>query len=433
MGKLTSKGMLRAMAIIIVMALSWLPAAGVTRTAGDIYDAEAAMADSLTVSLITCYPGPEIYELYGHEAIRVRGEGRDSVWNYGIFDFRAPNFIYRFVKGETDYMCAAYPFAWFLPEYEKRGSKVVEQDLNLTQTEAHALLKALQTEALPENRTYRYNYVKDNCATRILDRLDSAAGSPIVYPDSVAFGTFRNEMRSYNRDYPWYQFGIDIALGSGIDYPVSSREEMFVPVEMMMKVDRGRMLDGRPLVRESRVIYEGEPDATLGPGTPWLRPFPVSCVLAFVVLCISLFNFKTGRITRWVYSLWFAILGMAGCVVWFLVFISVHEATSPNTLLLWLSPVQLVTAGAMAIKRLRRTGIIMAWYNIVAVVTTLVVWPFQHQSGNPAFYPLMGITLLLAITYAIIAPKISYNNKGGRNRISRSPRSKSVRIRQTCK
>ena len=30
----------------------------------------------------------------------------DSVWNFGIFDFREPNFVYRFVKGETDYMVA---------------------------------------------------------------------------------------------------------------------------------------------------------------------------------------------------------------------------------------------------------------------------------------------------------------------------------------
>ncbi len=34
------------------------------------------------------------------EAIRVRGDGIDSVWNYGTFDFTAPNFLYRFVKGD---------------------------------------------------------------------------------------------------------------------------------------------------------------------------------------------------------------------------------------------------------------------------------------------------------------------------------------------
>ncbi len=56
------------------------------------------MEERLQASLITCYPGPEIYELEGHEAIRIRGidlkgEPIDSVWNYGVYDFNAPNFV----------------------------------------------------------------------------------------------------------------------------------------------------------------------------------------------------------------------------------------------------------------------------------------------------------------------------------------------------
>lgn len=39
-------------------------------------------------------------------------DGRDLAVNYGIFDFDSPNFIYRFVKGETDYMVAAIPSAY---------------------------------------------------------------------------------------------------------------------------------------------------------------------------------------------------------------------------------------------------------------------------------------------------------------------------------
>ncbi|MDE6576861.1 MAG: DUF4105 domain-containing protein [Muribaculaceae bacterium] len=393
------------MAVFIAMALSWLSAFPLSRTTNEFFDPEAAMSDSLTVSLITCYPGPEVYELYGHEAIRVRGEGRDSVWNYGIFDFRAPNFVYRFVKGETDYICAGYPFAWFLPEYAERGSKVVEQDLNMTQAEAHKLLAMLQRESLPENRTYRYNYVKDNCATRILDRLEQSLSSPVIYPDSINYGTFRNEMRSYNKDYPWYQFGIDIALGSGIDYPLSSREEMFVPVEMMKKTADAKLLDGRPMVRETRVLIEGVPDATLGPGSPWLTPLVISWVVAILLLTVCLIDIKRGKLTRWVFVVWFSLLGISGTVVWFLVFISTHEATSPNTLLLWLSPVQLLTAAVIGMRRLKNAAIALSWYNIVALISTLVIWPFQKQSGNPAFFPLIGITLLMAVTYVIVTSR----------------------------
>ena len=59
-------------------------------------------SQDIQVSLITCSPGKEIYELEGHTALRIKTPDYDMAVNYGIFDFNSPNFIYRFVKGETD-------------------------------------------------------------------------------------------------------------------------------------------------------------------------------------------------------------------------------------------------------------------------------------------------------------------------------------------
>ena len=375
---------------------------------------QSVFADSLTVSLITCYPGPEIYELCGHEAIRVRGEGRDSVWNFGMFSFNEPNFVYRFVKGETDYLCVGYPFQWFLPEYVERGSKVVEQDLNLTQDEARRLLSLLQTHALPENRKYRYNYVLDNCATRITEQIDKAADSRVIYPDTMAYPTFRSEMRSYHRNYPWYQFGIDVALGGGLDRPLRGREDMFVPVEMMRKSANARFADGRALVRSTRVLNEGTADAVLPPTPWWLSPLCVFWTVAALVALFCVISLKNKRIYPWMYALWFFILGAGGTIVAFLVFISSHEATSPNALLLWLNPLQLIFAVCAVWRRLRPGAVAMSWYNIVSLICMLLVWPFQRQVANPAFFPLMLSTLILSSTYAIIAYKDSYNNNNRR-------------------
>lgn len=399
------------MAIIIVMALSWL--CGPIKGAPYSQDVDPSLSpDSITVSLVTCFPGPEIFELYGHEGIRVRGEGIDSVWNYGIFDFDEPNFVYRFVKGDTDYKGAGYPFAWFLPGYRVRGSKVVEQDLNLSQKEANQVLALLRESTLPENRKYRYNYVKNNCATRIYQLVDSALDVNVVYTDSVVYGTFRNEMRHYNEGYPWYQFGIDIALGSGIDYPLNSKEEMFVPVELMRKAAGATLSDGRPLVKATRVINEGVADATLPP-TPWYAsPLFWSWVIFISVVIFCIFSLKSAKMVRWVYSLWFLILGISGTLVAFLVFISSHEATSPNILIFWLNPLQLLFAILLWWKKCRPISIAIAYYNIIAMTGLLILWPLQKQSANPAFFPLMAVTLFLATTYAILSWKLSYNNNG---------------------
>ena len=70
----------------------------------------------------------------------------------------------------------AYPFELFLEEYRHEGRRVVEQELNLTPNEAQKLELLVGTNLMPENRTYRYNYVKDNCATRPLAIVENAIG-----------------------------------------------------------------------------------------------------------------------------------------------------------------------------------------------------------------------------------------------------------------
>ena len=209
---------------------------------------------------------------------------------------------------------------------------------------------------------------------------------------------------------PWYQFGIDIALGSGIDYPLKAKEEMFVPVEMLRMTGAARLADGRHLVGRENILYEGRGDMTLSP-TPWYAgPMFWSLVMLAASAAFFVYSLWSRKIVKTVYSLWYFLQGVAGLLVAFLVFISVHEATSPNTLILWLNPLQLLMAMAVWWKKTRPVAIAMAYYNMVAMVCMFVVWPFQHQSANPAFFPLMGCNLLMSLAYAIIAGKESYIN-----------------------
>lgn len=369
-------------------------------------------SEPLQASLITCYPGPEIYELCGHSALRIRGEGIDSVWNYGVFDFNEPNFVYRFVKGETDYMVMGYPFSWFLPEYMARGSKVVEQDLNLSPAQTRKLRAILQKASLPENRRYRYNYIRDNCATRITDRLAEATGDSLLFPDSLRHTSFRNEMRAYHKDYPWYQFGIDIALGQGLDNQLTSKEQQFVPIEMMRDYRSATLADGRPLVKTERTLWEGKPDATLGPTSPFVTPTAVAIYLLVITLAVCAYDFKKKRISRWLWTLYFGAAGIAGCIVAFLVFVSEHDSTSPNLLILWLNPLQLLIPAFIWSRKCKPVVTVMMWLNLLTVGLMLICWPLQRQSANPAFFPLMATDIALALTWAIIARKESYNNKG---------------------
>ena len=76
-----------------------------------VLSGRAIPMDSVRVSLLTCAPGSEIYALFGHSAIRYENpsQNQDWVFNYGLFSFKDPNFVFRFVKGETDYHWGSSP------------------------------------------------------------------------------------------------------------------------------------------------------------------------------------------------------------------------------------------------------------------------------------------------------------------------------------
>ena len=117
----------------------------------------AAEQDSIRVSLLTCSPGQEVYSLYGHTAIRCQTpkDSSDIVFNYGVFDMSKPHFAWHFVLGQTDYTVEAVPWKYFIKDYDKRGSSITEQELNLTQVEASQLLRMLLETCMQGNYRYR--------------------------------------------------------------------------------------------------------------------------------------------------------------------------------------------------------------------------------------------------------------------------------------
>ena len=144
----------------------------------------SAQSDSIRISLLTCEPGSSIYELYGHTAIRVQDfiNGRDIVFNYGLFDFSTPHFIWRFSLGQTDYLLGAGRIGPFMDEYDARGSKIWSQELNLTSQENVRLYSLLLENSLPQNREYRYNFLYGNCATMALDKIEESISGIVRYP-----------------------------------------------------------------------------------------------------------------------------------------------------------------------------------------------------------------------------------------------------------
>jgi hypothetical protein len=344
----------------------------------------------VSVSLLTASPGAEVFELEGHTALRVvdTATGLDRVVHWGVFDFNTPHFIYRFVKGECDYMCGTMPTQQFIAYYMRTGRSVTEQPLALTQEQALRVQQLLDENLLPQNRTYRYNYVKDNCATRPLNILERVVGSISEF-DSLENPavTFRSEMMRYHSMFPWYQFGIDLALGSGIDYTLTRRETAFAPLKLE------QMMARLPIVNGTTLTYGVEQE--INHPTPWpLRPIAVMTLVALIAVAVSVADVKRGRVSAWFDSVLFGAFFLAGCLITFLVFVSTHEATSPNVLIWWLNPFCLLGAVLPWLKSAQTLKNCYFFANFAVIIILCAAYPLYSQVFNIAFWPLLFADLL---------------------------------------
>jgi len=196
----------------------------------------------------------------GHTAVWVKDDSThtDVVFNYGFFDSSQPNFIYHFVRGETDYVLGVTSFKILFRNIEDKGVSVWEQPLNLSQGEKQTLWKALYINSLPENRSYRYNFLYDNCATRPRDMVEKYVEGKIIYPKTTDNQTYRNLLHECLHPYPWMEFGIDLIIGAPADRKIDERDKMFLP-EYLMRAFEGAIVEKNdtlryPLVQQTRVI-----------------------------------------------------------------------------------------------------------------------------------------------------------------------------------
>ncbi|MBT8320736.1 MAG: DUF4105 domain-containing protein, partial [Eudoraea sp.] len=141
------------------------------------------LSESAQISVLTCGSGQELYTAFGHSAFRVQDPVKDIdvVYNYGTFDFQAPNFYTNFAKGKLIYTLSRQRFENFLYDYELEKRWVKEQILDLDQDQKNDLIIFLENNYRPENRDYRYDFLFDNCSTKMPDILGQILENQIKF------------------------------------------------------------------------------------------------------------------------------------------------------------------------------------------------------------------------------------------------------------
>ena len=361
------------------------------------------LSDSATLSLITCSPGPQIYALFGHTAIRLVDptRGLDIVFNYGMFNFNKPNFYLKFIQGATDYELGAYETKYFLPEYRERNSSVTEQMLNLTTVEKQQLADALFVNYQPENREYRYNFVYDNCSTRPRDKILSVIKDKVVYDYVSEPQTFRNWVGTYTGENTWAKFGIDMLLGREADELSTRWSSMFLPEVLCREFGAVKIIahDGttRSLVNAEKIIVPRQDSIVK---TNFLQ-LPITVTLTVLLLGVFLIFYEKRRKKYYkiIDSVLLIVSGLAGVIIFYLMFFSVHPLVHSNFNLLWCNPLNILVGLFLWNRKLRSVINYFQLANVLLFFGALLVFVLSVQALNVAFIPLIVLLLVRSVNW----------------------------------
>lgn len=365
-------------------------------------------SDSIRLSLLTCTAGEEVYSLFGHTAIRYENftTKEDIIFNYGIFSFSTPNFVWRFVKGETDYKLGVGHYANFKLDYLFQGRGIYQQVLNLTPVEKKRLLDLLIENYLPENRTYRYNFFFDNCATRPRDKIEEAIDGTIKYTTIDYRMSFRDVVRQFSKGYEWDRFGMDFCLGSEADKPITYREEMFSPYYLMDAFAMAQIVkeEGtvRPLVAETTTLLEKEEGSS---GSMPFTPLRTFLLLFIAITFVTIYGLKKKKALWGIDLLLFALAGLAGCVVFLLSFFSEHPTVSPNYLIFAFHPLHLLLLPFFILKEKKEKRSIYHTINAIVLTLFILLWWAIPQHFNLAVLPLALCLLVRSTGHLILTYK----------------------------
>ncbi len=331
-----------------------LPRSGSAQPSALPADSTPSDGNNLTVYLVTFGAGDIVWEKFGHNAIWIHDArtNENMAYNWGMFSFNQPQFIRRFLSGDTHYWMQGFELAAMMPEYRTANRSVLAQELALTPDQRTALKDYLTWDSLPQNKYYRYDYFRDNCSTRVRDALDRAFGGQIrAATDTVpTTQTYRAETaRLTADDLPLYT-GIMLALGHRADTPLSVWEDMFLPVPMAAALRRVTVAGPNgarmPIVRSERWLFEAE-RAPERSAPPDYLPLFIAAGLVLGGLLIYLVRLgetgsRTGTIAAGILTtLWTFVSGFFGLVVLAAWLLTSHVFMGKNENLLQFNPLSL--------------------------------------------------------------------------------------------
>ena len=291
--------------------------------------------------------------MFGHTEIRVNDPvtGIDRNYSYGGFDYAADYFVLKFLRGTLPYTLSTHTLYEAIPYYQHYNRSIREQELNLSAPQRQRLFSALEENALPQNRLYRYKFFYDNCSTRPRDMITAAMGDSLVWAPTVKQPTksYRAWMNDHLGAKPWERLGMNLAIGRPADKITTGWEAMYLPNNVFDELMRAQVhtANGRllPVVTQTQTLFEGQ---SIFKDTLPIVIYPdfVFLVLFALVAFLTWQQWNSNRLGlvskgRWPDRLLFGFAGIWGWFLLLLWFATDHGVTTWNSTLLWLMPLHI--------------------------------------------------------------------------------------------
>ncbi|WP_425389783.1 DUF4105 domain-containing protein [Ekhidna sp.] len=382
--------------------------------------AQIQLSEEAEIAVITIGPYQgEVWSAFGHSGIRIKDSERRIDWfyNYGLYDFEQENFFLNFAQGLLKYKVGVTRYDRVFRFYKSQNRFIKEQYLNLTYEEKQRFFDFLQTNVQPENAEYLYNYVYDNCATKIRDVTEELYFGRIEFDFSYKTEgkTIRDLMDDYLEYQPWGDFAIDLGLGTQIDKEASAYQYMFLPDYVYLAFSGAKI--SRDSIAVSLVKKEIESFTPKKEqfSNGLFTPFNTFVLLFFVVGLITHRNLKSGKRSIWVDKLLFSIVGFAGWWVVFLWFGTEH-LSQPNLNILWAIPFHFPFIFFAAKEKYRQFfrryfKVTAYWYCVLLIVWMLLPQPL-HQSLVPLVLTLVLRSFYIGYDLRRSKTKLPQNGKG---------------------
>jgi len=362
--------------------------------------AQQKLSPKATISVVTCGPGNELYSTFGHSAFRIYDPilGLDKIYNYGEFNFNAPNFYLNFAKGNLIYQLSTSSFNRFLRIYKYKNRWVKTQELAITTSEVQALFDFLENNAKPKNKSYRYDFFYDNCATKIEDVIKTVLKEKVTFSNAhiTSTKTHRDLIADYTINHKWSKFGIDLALGSVIDVEATKDNYKFLPDYIYQAFDNATITtqsNTKKLVKNSRTILK---EVKQKQQFSIIQPLIVFLVIALFILFITYKNYVSNKRSKWLDFILYFITGIVGIVVLLLWFATLHTATYKNFNFLWAFAPNLIIAFYLLKSKIPKWLNYYNWLLLILIVIMILFWLLKIQVFNIALLP---IILAMAIRY----------------------------------